>query len=348
MSDAKPAPASQGRARSSSQKEGASSKGKRVGKYMLGDTLGQGTFAKVKLATDTETGKQFAVKILEKKQIIGQKLETQLKREISIMLKLRHPNVTQMVEVLQSAKNIYVVLELISSGELFDKIVSAKRFDETTARKYFQQLICGINYCHNHKIAHRDLKPENLLVDENDILKISDFGLSNLQKTTGSGRVSKHLFLKTVCGTPNYVAPEVLQESGYDGFMADLWSCGVILYVMLAGKLPFSNKDMQALFEQIKKAQYPPSQYIGEEAADLIAHLLTVDPAKRYSLVEISKHSWFRKDGWVDSRMGDVIAVTSPKADPEDDSQPWSDPFTAVEEPPTPQTAPGTPKPELP
>jgi serine/threonine protein kinase len=191
------------------------------------------------------------------------------------------------------------------------------------------------------------LKPENLLVDEHDVLKISDFGLSNLQKTTGSGRVSKHLFLKTVCGTPNYVAPEVLQESGYDGFMADLWSCGVILYVMLAGKLPFSNKDMQALFEQIKKAQYPPSQYIGEEAADLIAHLLTVDPAKRYTILEVVKHPWFRKDGWNDARLGDVAGVTSPKADPEDDNQPWSDPFTAVEEPPTPQT-PAPTKPEIP
>jgi serine/threonine protein kinase len=302
---------------------GSEMKGKRVGKYILGDTLGQGTFAKVKLASDPETGKNYAIKILEKKQIVGQKLETQLKREISIMLKLRHPNVVQMLEVLQSAKNIYVVLELISGGELFDKIVSAKRFDESTARKYFQQLICGISYCHTHRIAHRDLKPENLLVDANGVLKISDFGLSNLQKTTDSGNVSKNLYLKTVCGTPNYVAPEVLQEDGYDGFKADLWSCGVILYVMLVGKLPFSNKDMQQLFEQIKKAAYPPSPHIPEEANDLISKLLCVDPNKRYTVRDVTQHPWFRQDGWDDSRMDHKV---------EDGENAFVDPFTSVED----------------
>jgi serine/threonine protein kinase len=176
---------------------------KRIGKYQLGDTLGRGTFSKVKYAVDTETKLPYAIKIVDRKMIRKERMEEQLKREIAIMKILKHKHVVGLREVLQSSKHIYIVLELITGGELFDRIVSLKKFDEPTARKFFQQLINGVEYCHAHGIAHRDLKPENLLLDVDDNLKISDFGLSALSTNTGDGRQQ---LLMTTCGTPNYVA----------------------------------------------------------------------------------------------------------------------------------------------
>eukprot|EP01061_Rhynchopus_euleeides_P011322 TRINITY_DN20895_c0_g3_i3.p1 TRINITY_DN20895_c0_g3~~TRINITY_DN20895_c0_g3_i3.p1 ORF type:complete len:236 (+),score=86.05 TRINITY_DN20895_c0_g3_i3:281-988(+) len=223
---------------------------KRIGKYQLDKTLGSGAFSKVKLGIDTETAKNYAIKIIDKEQLQREHMEEQLKREIAVMKLLDHENVVKLYEVLQTQRHIYLVLEVVTGGELFDRIVAAKRFDEKTARGFFQQLILGLYYCHTQQVAHRDLKPENLLLDGRDNLKITDFGLSNLQRGALNDPKGGGAMLQTVCGTPNYVAPEVLKEAGYNGITADIWSCGVILFVMLAGYLPFDDQNMNALFNK--------------------------------------------------------------------------------------------------
>ena len=264
--------------------------GKKIGKYELGHTLGTGAFSKVKLATDNETGQKWAIKIIDKEQLAREHLEEQLKREIAIMKSLNHPHIVHLREVMQTANHIYMVLEVIKGGELFDRIVESKRFDEATARRFFQQLVAGVRYCHAQGIAHRDIKPENLLLDEHDNLKISDFGLSNLQPT------NRAALLQTVCGTPNYVAPEVLKERGYDGFKADAWSCGIVLFVMLAGYLPFDDPNQNALFNKIERGDFRMSRNFTEGAKDLIAKLIVVDPTKRLGLEQVMSHPWFLVD----------------------------------------------------
>jgi serine/threonine protein kinase len=265
--------------------------GKKIGKYELGKTLGTGNFSKVKLGTDSESGETWAIKIIDKEQLAKEHMEEQLKREIAVMKLLKHDNIVQLKEVMQTANHIYLVLELVTGGELFDKIVAAKKFDEATARKYFHQLIMGIHYCHQQGIAHRDLKPENLLLDGNDTLKISDFGLSNLQR---GGATGQGTLLQTVCGTPNYVAPEVLKEKGYNGIMADVWSCGVVLFVMLAGYLPFDDQNMNALFNKIERGEYRMARHFTDSAKDLIGKMLTVDPLQRITIEKIIEHPWFQ------------------------------------------------------
>eukprot|EP01062_Namystynia_karyoxenos_P051695 TRINITY_DN4072_c0_g2_i2.p1 TRINITY_DN4072_c0_g2~~TRINITY_DN4072_c0_g2_i2.p1 ORF type:complete len:451 (+),score=135.18 TRINITY_DN4072_c0_g2_i2:124-1476(+) len=266
---------------------------KKIGKYELGKTLGTGTFSKVKLGIDTDDNSQWAIKIIDKAQLAKEHMEEQLKREIAVMKLLKHANIVQLREVLQTHKHIYLVLELITGGELFDRIVAAKKFDEKTARRYFQQMICGVGFCHAQGIAHRDLKPENLLLDANDILKISDFGLSNLQRGPAGGGGT---LLQTVCGTPNYVAPEVLKEKGYNGITADIWSAGVILFVMLAGYLPFDDPNMNALFNKIERGEYRMARHFSDPVKDIISKMLVIEPDKRLTLEGIIAHPWFRID----------------------------------------------------
>eukprot|EP00756_Hemistasia_phaeocysticola_P013773 Hpha_TRINITY_DN15298_c0_g6::TRINITY_DN15298_c0_g6_i2::g.68292::m.68292 len=266
---------------------------KKIGKYELGKTLGTGTFSKVKLGIDTEEDTQWAIKIIDKAQLAKEHMEEQLKREIAVMKLLKHRNIVQLREVLQTHKHIYLILEIITGGELFDRIVAAKKFDEKTARRYFQQLICGMSYCHAQGIAHRDLKPENLLLDGQDVLKISDFGLSNLQRGPAGGGGT---LLQTVCGTPNYVAPEVLKERGYNGITADIWSCGVILFVMLAGYLPFDDPNMNALFNKIERGEYRMARHFTDPVKDIISRMLVIEPEKRITLEQIIQHPWFKID----------------------------------------------------
>ncbi|KAL0700222.1 hypothetical protein Bca4012_056344 [Brassica carinata] len=211
----------------------------RVGKYELGRTLGEGTFAKVKFARNVEKGESVAIKVIDKEKVLKNKMIAQIKREISTMKLIKHPNVIRMIEVMASKTKIYFVLELVTGGELFDKISSNGRLKEDEARKYFQQLINAVEYCHSRGVYHRDLKPENLLLDANGTLKVSDFGLSALPQ-----QVREDGLLHTTCGTPNYVAPEVINNKGYDGAKADLWSCGVILFVLMAGYLPFEDSNL--------------------------------------------------------------------------------------------------------
>ena len=186
-------------------------------------------------------------------------------------------------------------MELITGGELFDKIVSEGRFSQDTARFYFDQLVSGVLYCHSQGVCHRDLKPENLLLDENGDLKISDFGLSALYEGGGENgeEGSRASLLHTTCGTPNYVAPEVLADKGYDGRAADVWSIGVILYVLMAGFLPFDEPTMSALFRKIQKAEFSYPSWFTDEAKDLLNKILVPSPEERITLPQIQQHPWY-------------------------------------------------------
>uniref|UniRef100_A0A5B6Z2B7 non-specific serine/threonine protein kinase n=1 Tax=Davidia involucrata TaxID=16924 RepID=A0A5B6Z2B7_DAVIN len=262
----------------------------RVGKYELGRTLGEGTFAKVKFARNVETGENVAIKILDKGKVLKHKMFGQIKREISTMKLIRHPNVIRMCEVMASKTKIYIVLEFVTGGELFDKIASKGRLKEDEARKYFQQLINAVDYCHSRGVFHRDLKPENLLLDANGVLKVSDFGLSALPQ-----QVREDGLLHTTCGTPNYVAPEVIGNKGYDGAKADLWSCGVILFVLMAGYLPFEESNLIALYKKIYKADFSCPPWFSSSAKKLIKRILDPNPLTRITIAEVIENEWFKK-----------------------------------------------------
>nr|XP_029120966.1 CBL-interacting protein kinase 8 isoform X4 [Elaeis guineensis] len=262
---------------------------RKVGKYEVGRTIGQGTFAKVKFAQNTETGESVAMKVLDRATIIKHKMVDQIKREIFIMKLVRHPHVVRLYEVLASRTKIYIILEFITGGELFDKIVHRGKLSEADSRRYFQQLIDGVDYCHSKGVYHRDLKPENLLLDSQGNLKISDFGLSAVPAEGVS-------LLHTTCGTPNYVAPEVLSHKGYDGAIADIWSCGVILYVLMAGYLPFDEVDLTTLYTKIEKAEFSCPSWFSGGAKSLIHRILDPNPASRIRIEEIRCNEWFRKN----------------------------------------------------
>ncbi|XWS28068.1 hypothetical protein CRYUN_Cryun25bG0034100 [Craigia yunnanensis] len=213
-----------------------------IGKYQLGRTIGEGTFAKVKLAVDTTNGLHVAIKIIDKAMVMESNLKYQVQREIRTMKLLHHPNVVRIHEVIGSKTKIYIIMEYISGGQLSNKLSYAKKLSETEARKLFQQLIDAVDHCHRKGVYHRDLKPENLLLDSKGNLKVTDFGLSALRKPGD--------MLTTACGSPCYVAPELLANKGYDGAAADIWSCGVILFELLAGYLPFDDRNLVVLYKK--------------------------------------------------------------------------------------------------
>ncbi|KAK7306823.1 hypothetical protein VNO77_44782 [Canavalia gladiata] len=264
---------------------------RRVGKYDIGRTLGEGTFAKVKFARNSETGDPVALKILDKEKVLKHKMAEQIRREIATMKLIKHPNVVQLYEVMGSKTKIYISLEYVTGGELFDKIVNNGRMGEKEARRYFQQLINAVDYCHSRGVYHRDLKLENLLSDASGNLKISDFGLSAL-----SQQVRDDGLLHTTCGTPNYVAPEVLNDRGYDGAAADLWSCGVILFVLLAGYLPFDDSNILNLYNKISAAEFTFPPWFSFSVRKLIARILDPNPVTRITIPEILRDEWFKKD----------------------------------------------------
>ncbi|XP_010907282.1 CBL-interacting protein kinase 24 isoform X1 [Elaeis guineensis] len=274
---------------------------RKVGKYEVGRTIGEGTFAKVKFAINSETGESVAMKVLAKTTILKHKMVHQIKREISIMKIVRHPNIVRLHEVLASRTKIYIILELIRGGELFDKIVHQGKLHEDESRRYFQQLIDAVDYCHSKGVYHRDLKPENLLLDSRGNLKVSDFGLSALPQQ-GVG------LLHTTCGTPNYVAPEVLSHEGYDGSVADVWSCGVILYVLMAGYLPFDETDLPTLYRKINTAEFSCPPWFSSGAKLLIHKILDPSPKSRIHIEGIKNDPWFRRN-YVPVRHGEEEKV---------------------------------------
>ncbi|KAI3785973.1 hypothetical protein L1987_45099 [Smallanthus sonchifolius] len=259
------------------------------GKYEMGRMLGQGTFAKVYIAKDLVTSESVAIKVIKKDQVRKEGMMDQITREISVMRLVRHPNVVELKEVMATKTKIFFVMEYVTGGELFAKVLKG-RMKEDVARKYFQQLISAVDFCHSRGVSHRDLKPENLLLDENGDLKVSDFGLSSLPE-----HLRNDGLLHTQCGTPAYVAPEVLRQKGYDGAKADIWSCGIILYVLLAGFLPFQDENIMHMYKKIFKAEYEYPPWFSADARRLISKILIVDPSRRITIPVIMRLSWFLK-----------------------------------------------------
>ncbi|GJM90268.1 hypothetical protein PR202_ga06530 [Eleusine coracana subsp. coracana] len=260
-----------------------------MGRYEIGRLLGQGNFAKVYYARNLTSGQGVAIKTIDKDKVTKIGLIVQIKREISIMRLVRHPNVLQLFEVMASKSKIYFVLEYAKGGELFNKISKGK-FTEDVARKYFHQLISAVDYCHSRGVYHRDLKLENLLLDENENLKVSDFGLSALADSKRQDGL-----LHTTCGTPAYVAPEVLSRRGYDGTKADIWSCGVILFVLVSGYLPFHDSNLMEMYRKISKSEYRCPRFLSVELKDLLFRMLDPDPNTRVSISRIKRSTWYRR-----------------------------------------------------
>ncbi|KAF3659622.1 CBL-interacting serine/threonine-protein kinase 1 [Capsicum annuum] len=270
---------------------GGGRKGMRLGKYEVGKTLGEGNFGKVKYAKHVDSGKSFAIKILDKSRILDLRSTDQIKREIGTLKLLKHPNVVRLYEVLASKSKIYMVLEYVNGGELFDRIVSKGKLSEAQGRKLFQQLVDGVCYCHDKGVSHRDLKLENVLIDSKGNIKITDFGLSALpQHFRDDG------LLHTTCGSPNYVAPEILSNRGYDGATSDTWSCGVILYVILTGYLPFDDRNLAVLYQKILKGDVHIPKWLSAGAKNLIKRILDPNPHTRITMAQIKEDGWFKQD----------------------------------------------------
>ncbi|KAK9153056.1 hypothetical protein Sjap_000536 [Stephania japonica] len=258
-------------------------------KYELGRFLGQGTFSKVYLGKNLKSGQCVAIKVISKEKIIKVGMVDQIKREIAVMKLVRHPNIVQLYEVMASKTKIYLAMEYVRGGELFNKIAKG-RLKEDLARKYFQQLISAIDFCHSRGVYHRDLKPENLLLDESGNLKVTDFGLSALKDSCKNDGL-----LHTTCGTPAYIAPEVISNKGYDGAKADIWSCGVVLFVLMAGYLPFQDKNLMEMYRKISKGDFKCPHWFPPEVRKLISRILDPNLNSRISLAKIMENAWFKK-----------------------------------------------------
>eukprot|EP00750_Incisomonas_marina_P032562 INCI9219.1.p1 GENE.INCI9219.1~~INCI9219.1.p1 ORF type:complete len:473 (-),score=72.70 INCI9219.1:2583-4001(-) len=257
--------------------------------YELMTTLGVGSFGKVKLARHKLAGTHVAIKMLNRARIRALGILEKVRREIKILKILNHPHIIRLYDVIETPSDVFLVMEYVPGGELFDYIVQSGRLHEDEARRFCQQIICGLECCHQNNIIHRDLKPENLILDKDNNIKIADFGLSNI--------VRDGELLSTSCGSPNYAAPEVISGNLYAGAEVDLWSCGVILYALLCGSLPFDDNSIPNLFKKIKMGEYNsiPS-HVSQGARELISGLLVVDPLKRLTIKRIRRNSWFLKN----------------------------------------------------
>ncbi|XP_061104932.1 serine/threonine-protein kinase MARK2-like isoform X4 [Conger conger] len=255
-----------------------------IGNYRLLKTIGKGNFAKVKLARHVLTGKEVAVKIIDKTQLNSSSLQ-KLFREVRIMKLLNHPNIVKLFEVIETEKTLYLVMEYASGGEVFDYLVAHGRMKEKEARAKFRQIVSAVQYCHQKCIVHRDLKAENLLLDAEMNIKIADFGFSN-EFTLGNK-------LDTFCGSPPYAAPELFQGKKYDGPEVDVWSLGVILYTLVSGSLPFDGQNLKELRERVLRGKYRIPFYMSTDCENLLKKFLILNPTKRGSLEQqIMKDRW--------------------------------------------------------
>ncbi|XP_023681286.1 MAP/microtubule affinity-regulating kinase 3a isoform X6 [Paramormyrops kingsleyae] len=254
-----------------------------IGNYRLLKTIGKGNFAKVKLARHILTGREVAIKIIDKTQLNPTSLQ-KLFREVRIMKILNHPNIVKLFEVIETEKTLYLVMEYASGGEVFDYLVAHGRMKEKEARAKFRQIVSAVQYCHQKHIVHRDLKAENLLLDADMNIKIADFGFSN-EFTLGNK-------LDTFCGSPPYAAPELFQGKKYDGPEVDVWSLGVILYTLVSGSLPFDGQNLKELRERVLRGKYRIPFYMSTDCENLLKRFLVLNPAKRGTLEQIMKDRW--------------------------------------------------------
>uniref|UniRef100_A0A8C9V7G8 Calcium/calmodulin dependent protein kinase I n=1 Tax=Scleropages formosus TaxID=113540 RepID=A0A8C9V7G8_SCLFO len=273
--------------------------------YDFKEVLGTGAFSEVVLAEEKRTQKLVAIKCIPKKALEGK--ENSIENEIAVLHKIKHANIVSLEDIYESKSHLYLVMQLVSGGELFDRIVEKGFYTEKDASKLIQQILDAVKYLHDMGIVHRDLKPENLLyysMEEDSKIMISDFGLSKIE---GSGSV-----MSTACGTPGYVAPEVLAQKPYSKAV-DCWSIGVIAYILLCGYPPFYDENDAKLFEQILKAEYefdsPYWDDISDSAKDFIVHLMEKDPRKRYTCEQALQHPWIAGDTALDKNIHESVSA---------------------------------------
>ena len=263
-----------------------SSKYKKIGNYLILKTIGSGTFSTVKLGLHLPTQQKVAIKILDKSRIKDDSDIRRISREIHILSKLYHPNIAQLYETIWSEKHIYIIMEYVDGNHLFNYINSLRKLPELKASKLFVQLISCLEYIHILGIVHRDIKPENILLNKNKSqIKLVDFGLSNSYKYG--------TLLKTACGSPCYAPPEMISGKDYQPLYSDLWSCGVVLYCMLVGKLPFDDEDIKILYKHIKSANFFMPNFLSNSAQDLLKKILNCNPNKRIRIEDIKKHPFY-------------------------------------------------------
>uniref|UniRef100_K3WM37 Protein kinase domain-containing protein n=1 Tax=Globisporangium ultimum (strain ATCC 200006 / CBS 805.95 / DAOM BR144) TaxID=431595 RepID=K3WM37_GLOUD len=258
--------------------------------YTLGKMIGSGTFSVVRDAIHKPTGQKYAIKCIKREGLSAEDIEA-LTTEVAILKQMNHPNIMILHDFFSEEKYYYLVTEFMAGGELFDRIVEKAYYSEREARDLVKLLLEAIKYCHDADIVHRDLKPENLLLtskDDDASIKLADFGFAKKIEFNGDGLV-------TACGTPGYVAPEILEGRAY-GKGVDIWSIGVITYILLCGYPPFHDDNHNALFKKIKKGKYqfdsPYWDHVSDEAKDLISKMLVVNPAERATVGQLLEHRW--------------------------------------------------------
>ncbi|TBU30633.1 Pkinase-domain-containing protein [Dichomitus squalens] len=272
---------------------------KMIGLWKVGRTIGKGSSAgRVRLARHSKTGQYAAVKIVSKTALLNSRMSLHdlgeeadrilhsIEREIVIMKLIEHPNIMRLYDVWETSTELYLILEYVEGGELFEYLCDKGRLSAPEAIGYFQQIIMAIDYCHRFNIAHRDLKPENLLLDRHKNIKVADFGMAVWQ---GAGNM-----LNTACGSPHYAAPEVIKGEAYDGTAADIWSCGVILYALLVGRLPFDDEDLPVLLEKVKAGRFTIPNEVDARAHNLIRRMLEKDVNRRITIPEILRHPFYK------------------------------------------------------
>ncbi len=250
-------------------------------------TLGKGSFGKVKLALHTLSGEKLAIKVLEKDKLTKEDDIMRVRREIDILSKVRHPNIVQLYEVIETQKYFFFIMEYAEEGELSEYIESRERLPEEESARFFRQLIEAVKYLHSIGCAHRDVKPSNILVDWRRDIKLIDFGLGN--------EYSEDEKLKTACGSPCYAAPEIINGEKYDPISVDIWSSGITLYAMLCGDLPFSEESKSVLYDRILSCKFAIPKYLSSSAADLLRKILVRDVKKRIDIDNILSHPFLKQ-----------------------------------------------------
>ncbi|KAK9699521.1 hypothetical protein RND81_08G178800 [Saponaria officinalis] len=290
-----------------------------MGRYQLGRLLGCGHFAKVFYARSLETNNSVAIKIIDK-LLTHPSVYPKIISEIAAMRKLDHPNILHIHEVMATKNKIYLVMELAKGGDLAGKLARRPdhRFPEPLARRFFHQLVSAMEYCHRNGVFHRDIKPQNILLDSEEMIKVSDFGLAAVIETSAAGSL-----LQTACGTPAFAAPEIVGRGrarpGYDGAKADAWSCGAMLFVMLTGYLPFDDGNVVVMYRKMQKKEYRFPSWVSKPARGLITRLLDPNPETRMSVEEAAGHGWIKNQGMFPKSIshGDLASLAKSAAESE-------------------------------
>jgi len=283
--------------------------------YTMGKKLGVGATAEVRLCTHNESGVQYAAKIVDKAKFMKQpRLKERLAKEIAIMKDADHPNILKLHGCHDTETSIVMLLELAPNGELFDYLVRSGKLDGEEAKKIFRQLISAVQYCHRNNVCHRDIKPENVLLADGNEIKLADFGFATHMHMASD---QSENWADTSCGSPHYASPEVIAGQRYQGPQADTWSCGVMLFALLTGGLPFDGDSIPQLLRAVKSGKFSIPQWVDPSAAELIRSMLALRPEDRPSLDTVMNHPWLAEVPVAPPVMIGRFAVSAATASPQ-------------------------------